>query len=144
MTSPTVVQLSLRYGLYVTAAVVVLGSIVGFLVAGVPGALSALVGAFLAAVFMGLTAVSILVADRLSRGRSTSGLYFGIILSTWLLKLIVVIVVALLARDQPWMNPYLFFGAVVVVVLGSLFADGVALQRARIPYVGDDMLPGER
>ena len=139
MTSPTVVQLSLRYGAYIAAAVLVLGALVGFLVDGVPGALSALVGAALAAVFMGLTAASILVADRLSRGRSTSGLYFGIILATWLLKLAALIVVALIAGNQPWMNPYLFFGAVVVVVMGSLFADGLALQRARVPYTGDNL-----
>ena len=144
MKSSSVLWLALRYGAILTAAVAVLGSIVGFAVAGLPGLLSALVGALLAATFMGLTAGSILIAERVSRGRATSTLYFGIILGTWVVKLIVFAVVAFLVRDLPWMQPYLFFGAVVVVVIGSLFADGVALQRARVPYVGDIALPGDK
>ena len=144
MSSPSVLGLSLRYGAVVLVVVAVLGSVVGGVIAGVPGVLSVLVGGALAAVFMGLTAGSILFAERVSHGRSTGGLYFGIILGTWALKLIVFAVVAFLVRDLPWMQPYLFFGAVVIVVLGSLFADGVALQRARVPYVGDIALPGDK
>ena len=144
MSAPSVLGLSLRYGAVVLVVVAVLGSVVGGLVAGVPGVLSVLVGGLLAAVFMGLTAGSILIAERVSRGRSTGGLYFGIIIATWVAKLLVFVVVAFLARDQPWMHPYLFFGTVLVVVVGSLIADGVALQRARVPYVGNIALPGDK
>jgi hypothetical protein len=144
VTSPSVEGLALRYGAFLTVGVALIGSVVGFAVAGWPGVLSVLVGAVMAALFMGLTAISILVASRVSRGRSTSGLYFGIIIGTWALKLVVFVVIAFLARDQAWMQPYLFFGATVVVVIGSLVADGVALQRARVPYVGDIALPGDK
>jgi len=141
---PSVLGLALRYGAVVVAVVAVLGGAVGVLVAGVPGLFSVLIGAVLAAVFMGLTAGSILVAERVSRGRATSGSYFGIIIGTWVLKLVAFTVVAFLVRDLPWMQPYLFFGAVLIVVIGSLVADGVALQRARVPYVGDIALPGDK
>ena len=144
MNSPSVLGLALRYGAVVFVAVAVAGSVVGGLVAGVSGVLSVLVGALLAAAFMGLTAGSILIAERVSRGRSTGGLYFGIILGTWGVKLIVFAVLAFLVRDLPWMQPYLFFGAVVIVVIGSLLADGVALRRARVTYVGDIALPGDK
>ena len=142
MKPPTVLGLALRYGALMTGVVAVFGSAVGIAVAGLPGMFSVLVGAVLAALFMGLTAASILFAERVSRGRPTSGLYFGIILGTWVLELIVFAVVAFLVRDQPWIQPYLFFGAVLVVVIGSLVADAVAMQRARVPYVGDIALPG--
>ena len=136
--------LALRYGAVVLVVVAVVGSVVGGLVAGVPGVLSVLVGGLLAAVFMGLTAGSILIAERVSRGRPAGGLYFGIIIVTWALKLLVFAVLAFLVRDLPWMQPYPFLGAVVVVVIGSLLADGLALQRARVPYVGDIALPGDK
>jgi hypothetical protein len=140
----SVLGLALRYGTAVFAVVAVGGSIVGGIIAGVPGVLSVLVGAFLAAAFMGLTAGSILIAERVSRGRPTSGRYFGIIVGTWAIKLVIFAAVAFLVRDLPWMQPYLFFGALVIVVIGSLLADGLALQRARVPYVGDIALPGDK
>lgn len=142
MNSPSVLTLSLRYGAIVTAAIAVVGAVVGYLVAGVPGLASALVGAVLAAVFMGLTAGSVVLANRVAPGAESVGLNFGIIAGTWLVKFVVFIVVVIALRGQPWLSPYLFFGAVVAAVLGSLVADGVALQRARVPYVGDIELPG--
>lgn len=144
MTSSSVLGLALRYGAILTGVVAVLGSVVGVVVAGVAGLMSVLVGAVLAAAFMGLTAGSILVAERVSRGRPTHGLYFGIIIGTWAVKLVVFAVVAFLVREQPWMQPYLFFATVLVVVVGSLVADAVAMQRARVPYVGDIALPGDK
>jgi hypothetical protein len=141
--SPSVLVLSLRYGTIVTVAVAAVGSVVGFVLAGVPGLVSALVGALLAAVFMALTAASMLIATRVSGGSALSGKYFGIIAGAWLIKLPAFIVIALLLRGQPWLNPYLFFGAAVIALIGTLVADGLALQRARVPYVGDIALPGD-
>lgn len=144
MTSSSVLGLALRYGAVLTGVVAVLGSIVGVVIAGIPGLASVLVGALLAATFMGLTAGSILVAERVSRDRPAGGLYFGIIIGTWAVKLVVFAVVAFAVRDLPWMQPYLFFAAVLVVVVGSLVVDGLAMHRARVPYVGDIALPGDK
>ena len=144
MTRPTtVLGLALRYGVIVTAAVAVIGSLVGLAVDGPAGLFSALIGAVMAAVFMALTSVSVIVADRVSRGRPSSALYFAIVIGTWALKVVVFVVVAFLVRDQLWVNPYLYFAAVLAAVIGSLVADGFALQRARVPYVGDIALPGD-
>ena len=142
-TNQSVLGLSLRYGAILTAVVVLIGCVAGFHIAGAPGVLSALAGALLAAVFMGLTAASIVVAERVTKGKPGSRLYFGIIIATWVLKLMVFVVVLFVLRDQAWVSPYLFFGAVVVVVVGSLVADGLAMQRARVPYVGNIALPGD-
>ena len=142
MTMSPVLTLALRYGaIFAVAVAIVVGSI-GFLISGFPGLIGGLLGAALAAVFLGLTAVSFLVAGRVAKGDSTSPIFFGIVIGAWLLKLIVFIVVEVLLRGQPWFNPFVFFGAVVVVVIGSLVLDAVAMYRARTPYV-DVSLPGQ-
>ena len=38
----------------------------------------------------------------------------------------------------------MFFGSVIVAVLGSLVVDVLAFQRSRVPYVSDIDLPDER
>jgi hypothetical protein len=137
-----VLGLSLRYGGILALGVAVVGSVVGYLVDGPAGLASALIGTALAAAFMGLTAVSILVAERVTKGRSGSGAFFGIVTGAWAAKVVVFAVVAFLLRDQAWVSPYVFFFTTLVVVAGSLVADGIALSRARVPYVGDIDLPG--
>ena len=143
MNNVAVLKRSLLYGGILAAAILVVGSVVGFLVAGLPGLTSAVIGALLAAVFMGLTAASVLLANRLAPNGTNLGLYFGIIAGVWFLKLAAFLVVALVLHSQPWLNPYLFFGAVVIAVMGSLILDGVALGKTRLSYVPDAVLPGK-
>jgi hypothetical protein len=133
---------ALRYGAVFAVAVAIVAGSIGLLVAGAPGLIGGLLGAALAAVFLGLTAVSFLIAGRVAKGDSTNPVFFGIVVGVWLLKLIVFIVVEVLLRGQPWFNPWVFFCAVVVVVIGSLVLDAVAMYRARVPYV-DVTLPGQ-
>jgi hypothetical protein len=139
--SATIVRRSLVYGSILTGAIAVVGSVVGYLVAGPRGLASAIIGAVLAALFMGLTAASVVLANRVAPNGTNLGLYFGIISVTWFVKFVAFIVVVLALRGQPWLNPYLFFGGVVAAVVGSLVADGLAIQLTRVPYVGDIALP---
>jgi len=138
----TVVARSLEYGTIVTGAIAVVGSLIGYLVAGTNGLASAIIGALLAAIFMGLTAGSVVFANRVAPNGTNLGLYFGIIAGTWALKFVAFVVVILLLRGQPWLNAQLFFGAVVIAVIGTLIADALAIQFSRVPYVGDIPLPG--
>jgi len=138
----TVVARSLKYGTIVTGAIAVVGSLIGYLVAGTNGLASAIIGALLAAIFMGLTAGSVVFANRVAPNGTNLGLYFGIIAGTWALKFVAFVVVILLLRGQPWLNAQLFFGAVVIAVIGTLIADALAIQFSRVPYVGDIPLPG--
>jgi hypothetical protein len=133
---------ALRYGGVVTLGIAIVGSVLGFLVAGLPGVYSALLGAGLAAVFMGLTAASILVASKVSSGSMLDTRFLAIVLGTWLTKLVVFLGVALWLRGLPWLDPVVFFVASLVAVVGFLVVDIVALQTSRIPTV-DVVLPGE-
>ncbi|CAN5443295.1 hypothetical protein BH09ACT4_BH09ACT4_23050 [soil metagenome] len=134
---------ALKYGAVVAASVAVLASAIGFLVSGVPGVMGALVGAGLAAVFLGLTTVSMLVASRVTRGDSTNPIFYAIVLGTVGVKLVLFLVLAIWLRGQTWMDPAVFAFTTIAAVIGSLIADALALSRARVPYVSDVTLPGE-
>ena len=132
---------ALRDGGIFAALVGVVAGVIGWLVAGAPGLVAGLLGAVGAAVFMGLTAVSILVAGRAAKGDLTSPVFFGIVLGAWVLKLLVFAVVVIPLRSATWLDPVVFFWAIIVAVLGSLVVDALAFARTRVPYASDVHLP---
>lgn len=146
MTAPTrssssiILRTTLVWSAVITGILAVVGAVVGLLVGGLPGLWSALVGVLLAALFLGMTAVIILIAGRM-QGPEKLPLFFGIVLGGWALKLVIFIVALLLLRGQPWLNGWVFFFAVLASVIASLVIDMVVLARARVPYVGDVELP---
>ena len=141
MTVAPLLTAALRYGAIVAAAVAVIAGAIGWATSGAPGLLGGLLGAVAAAVFVGLTAVSILIAGRVTKGDATNPAFFGIVLGGWVIKLVVFIVVLLVLRGQPWIEPLVFFFSVLVSVIASLVVDMVVMARARVPYVGDVELP---
>lgn len=143
MSMAPVLRLALCYGAVFAVVIAIVAGGVGFLVAGMPGLLGGLLGAALSAVFLGITAISFLIAGRAAKGDSTNPVFFGIVVGVWLLKLVVFVVIEVLLRGQPWFDPRVFFVAIVVVVIGSLALDAVAMTRARVPYASDVVLPGE-
>lgn len=143
MTVAHLLNRALRYGGVVAVAVAVIAGTVGWLNSGLPGLLGGLFGAALAAVFLGLTAVSMLVAGRVTKGDPGDPLFFGIVLGAWLLKLVAFVIAAIFVRAWDAVDPVVFFWAVIAAVIGTLIADVVAIARTRIPYVSDVKLPGE-
>jgi hypothetical protein len=143
VTIADVMTRALRYGAVVAVAVALVAGSIGAATSGVPGLLGGLFGALLAAVFLGLTAVSILIAGRVTRGDPTHPAFYGIVLGVWVLKLVAFVVAAILMRAWDAVDPVVFFWAVIAAVLGTLVGDVVALARARMPYVSDVALPGD-
>ncbi|WP_203135816.1 hypothetical protein [Microbacterium sp. JZ31] len=142
ISSTPVLRTALVWGAVATVVIAVVGGAIGYAMAGTDGMFSALAGAAIAAVFMLLTAVSILVANRWFGDQLYVPIFFGIVLGGWLLKLVLFIVALLILRGQPWIVPGVFFVALVVSVVASLAIDGIAMFRSRAPYV-DVKLPGE-
>ncbi len=128
-------------GLFASGLAVVAGG-VGLLVAGLPGLWAGLLGAALAFAFLALTALSMLIAQRVTEGEPNSPVFYGIVLGVWLLKLIVFFVFMSWLRGQGWLQPWVFFVTVIVAVIGSLVVDALAFVRSRTPYV-DVPLPGD-
>ena len=142
MNNTTILTRALRYGAILTIAVVVIGGIIGYLVGGVPGLVSALIGAGVTAVFMGMTAASFVVASRVAKLPEGIAVYYGIILGTFLIKLVVFLVLVISLRGAVWLNPTVFGFTIIAAVLGTLIVDSLALARGRVPYT-DAVLPGE-
>lgn len=135
MKNASVLSRALVFGGVVTLGIAIVGSVVGYVVAGPHGLASALVGAGLTAVFMGVTTLSQIIATRVTRRDPGSPLFYGIVLGAWLLKFVLFIVILLLLRGQPWVSPYVFFFSMIAAVIGSLVADTIAMIGARVPYV---------
>ncbi|MDO7881512.1 hypothetical protein [Antiquaquibacter soli] len=142
MKSATILARALVYGVILTVAIAVVGSLVGFLVAGVPGLVSGLIGAGLTALFMVLTAGSIVLAAKATKNEPSSTLFFGIVLGSWLLKFVLFIAILLVLRGQPFLEPLVFFFSILAAVIGSLAVDVIAFVGSRVPYA-DVPLPGD-
>ncbi|MDQ1113159.1 hypothetical protein QE418_002607 [Microbacterium testaceum] len=141
LSSTPVLRTALVWGGIVTAVLLVLGAVVGFLVGGGGGLGSALSGVAVSAIFLAVTAISILVANRWFGDPLYVPIFFGIVLGGWLLKLILFIVAIVVLRGQGWVDPVVFYVALVVSVIASLAVDVVVLLRMRIPSVSDVTLP---
>lgn len=118
----------LRDMLLATAVITVLGFVVGYLVAGLPGVLGALLGVVAALLFSGTTAVSM----RAVLGKPLTTLA-AVVLGTWLAKMIVLIAMLALLADQTFYDKYVFATVLFAVVIASMVIDVRAVVRARIP-----------
>lgn len=142
-TAAPVLRRALVYGAIVSFAIAVIGSVAGALVAELPGMLSALIGAGMGFVFLGLTAASILLADRVTGSDLLSPAYFGIVIGSWIVKFVVFLVLVFSLRDAPFVEPTVLFITLVAAVVGGLVTDMVAVTRSRVPYVSDVRLPSK-
>lgn len=115
---------------------IALGAI-GYVAAGQPGLVGAVIGSAISVFFLSLTALSIVIANRFISSDFYVVLFFVIVLGTWLVKFVAFIVAALLLRDQPWLNPTVLFISIIVGVLVSLIVDVVVVTKSRLPYVSD-------
>ena len=141
VSSNPLLRTTLLWSAAATAALAVIGGIVGFAVAGTSGLWSALIAILLAAVFLGLTAGTILIANRWYGDPLYVPIFFGAVMGGWVVKFALFIVVLLVLRGAEWLNGTVFFVALVVSVLASLVIDVVVMLKMRVPHVGDVSLP---
>ncbi|WP_411699908.1 hypothetical protein [Conyzicola sp.] len=126
---------TILFGGLLAVAIALVGSIIGYLVDGSVGLVSALIGAAMAFVFLGVTAGSILLANRIAHSDFLNPLFFVTVLGGWLLKFAVFLVLLFVLKDQPWINNVVLLLTVIVGVVGSLVVDVVVIARSRQPYV---------
>ncbi len=138
MSAAPVLKKALLYGAVFALVLGLVGGVIGLVTSGGPGLVSALLGAGMAAVFLGITALSILLASRFDIAA-----FFGIVMGAWLLKFVVFIVLAVVLRDQPWIQPTVLFLTLIVGIIGTLVIDLIVVTRSRLPYVSDVRLPGD-
>lgn len=142
-TSNPVLKSALKYGILLAIAIAVVAGVLGGVFAGIPGVASALVGTAMAVLFMGITAGSILLANRFAGSSAFIGAFFGIVMGAWLVKLVLFIVLVIVLKGQPWINPSVMFFSIIAGVIGSLVVDVLVVMKSRMPYVSDVSLPGD-
>jgi hypothetical protein len=140
-TSVPIFRKILVYGSILSVGIAVVGAIIGGIVVGSTGVISALVGALMAAVFMGITAGSLLIANKYAGRESAIGAFFGIVMGGWLLKFVLFLVLVVVLKGQPWVEPGVLFLSIIAGVIGSLVVDVVVLMKSRMPYTSDVTLP---
>ena len=121
---------ALKLSALLVVSVAVICSIIGYLLVGIDGLWTALIGAAIALVFTSLTVLSVLFGARLPLGG-----FYGLVLGGWLLKIVLfAVLMAALQRMEFIHGPTLFF-AIVLSVLGSLGIDSWVVLRSRIPTI---------
>ena len=121
---------ALKLSALLVVSVAAICSVIGFLVVGVDGLWTALIGSGIALVFTSLTVLSVLLGARLPLAG-----FYGLVLGGWLLKVVLfAVLMAALARMDFIHGPTLFF-AIVLSVLGSLGIDSWVVLRSRIPTI---------
>lgn len=143
VSSTPILRRTLIWSAVATGILAVIAGGVGYIVAQGQGLVSGLLGVLLAALFLAITGISILVANRWYGDPLYVQLFFAIVLGGWLLKLGVFVVVMILLSGQPWIHPMVFFLSIVAGVLMSLVIDVLVLTRMRLPHVSDTTLPTE-
>jgi hypothetical protein len=117
-------------GSLLIALIALVGSGVGFFVAGSKGVTSALIGSALALFFTSLTLLSVMLGRKLSLAG-----FFGVVMGGWLVKLVgFALMVAFLRNAEYIDGPVLFF-TLVAAIMGSLVIDSIAVLGARIPVI---------
>jgi hypothetical protein len=120
----------LKLGTILVLGITLLGSLVGYLVAGTSGILAALAGGLAAFVFTALTALSLLLGAKLNLGG-----FLGVVLGGWLIKMVLFLVLFRVLNDAAWLSkearPIVFF-TVVAAVIGGLVLDTLIVTKARL------------
>lgn len=143
VSSTPILRRTLIWSAVATGVLAVIAGGVGYLVAQSSGLVSGLLGVLIAAFFLAITGISILVANRWYGEPLYVQLFFAIVLGGWLLKLGVFFLVMVLVSGQPWIHPTVFLLSIVAGVLMSLVIDVVVLMKMRLPVVSDVSLPTE-
>jgi hypothetical protein len=129
----TVLRRAVVLGALVAGGVAVVAGGLGLVFAGTSGLISGLVGAAFALLFLGVTAIGLILAGRSLGTPLGPSVFFAVVLGGWIVKLLLFLVAMLLLRDQPWVQPVVLFLAIVATVIGSLAVDVVVVSRSRIP-----------
>lgn len=128
----------LRWSLVLTAAIAVVGGVVGWFVAGWPGVWSALVAAGITLLFTGVTALSIIFAAKFD-----PIFFVAVILGAWVLKFLVFLGVLAIVKQLGFTHPWMLWSCMVAAMLGQLLVDVLVVTRSRQGYVSDTQLPGQ-
>lgn len=141
ISSTPILRGTLIWSALAAAVLALVAAVAGFAIAGANGLWSGLVGVLLSFLFLGITAASILFANRWYGDALYVPIFFAIVLGGWLVKLGVFVVVMLILSNQPWVESAVLFVSIIAGVVLSLVVDAVVVMRMRLPNISDIQLP---
>ena len=103
VSSTPILRRTLIWSAAAAGVLAAVAALVGFMVAQTSGLVSGLLGVLIAVVFLAITAVSILVANRWYGEPLYVQLFFAIVLGGWLVKLGVFFLILVIVSGQPWL-----------------------------------------
>ena len=121
---------ALYWGLWLALSIGAVGGGISLLLNGVPGLLSALIGAAISAVFSVLTLLALVFGARLSLGA-----FYAVVMGGWLLKILVFLGLIAYLNGLAWLHRPTVFFSIVATVLGGLAIDALVVMRSRVPVV---------
>jgi hypothetical protein len=125
----------LRVGGVAAAVALPVAALIGYLLAGAPGAWGALIGMGLAVTFFAVTVAVALVTARMDPTR------LGIwVLGSWLVKMVLLIAVLALLREADFYSRPALLLSLLLGIVGSLLLEARIVTTTRVPYVE----PGQR
>lgn len=119
-----------KYSLLLVGVIAIIGGLIGFMVSGANGLVSALIGATIAFLFSIMTIVSVFIGSKLD----ITGFY-AVVLGGWLVKIVIFGIILVALRGAEFIDGPVLFATVVVTIMGTLAVDSLAALRARIPAV---------
>ena len=137
LTPSQVMQRAMRWDFVAAAVVAAGGALIGGLVAGGKGAISGLIGGAIVAALTAITATAVRIASRRASGPENAIVFVVVITTSWLLKLIVFIALAITLRHQAWIQPTVLFLTIIAGVVVSLVIEVLIVARSRVLYVPD-------
>lgn len=138
--SQAIFQKALWRSLAATVLLALACAAVGYAVDAQKGLLAGLFGALIGGVFMALSLVSILIANRQIANPLYVQLFFAIVLGALLLKMVVFLAIVYFAKDAAWLNTKILFISILAGVVLSLVLDLLMFARTRILTVSDAKL----
>lgn len=129
-----VFRTALRDMLVLVVALAVVGIVVGYLAAGMPGVWGAVLGVALTVIFSGTTVVSMLKTAGASATTTAA-----VVMGSWLAKMLVLILALALLRQFEFYDKWLLGGVLMVGVIGAALIDYRAVAHGRVPNV----IPGQ-
>jgi len=121
---------ALKLNLLLALLVAIVGCGIGFLVYGLPGVNSALLGAAIAVVFGTMTISSIRFGSKLGLNG-----FYALVLGGWLLKILLFAILLGVLQSADFISGPMFFFSVVASVLGGLAIDSYLVLSAKLPVV---------
>lgn len=120
----------LRAGAIASAIALPASAVLGYLFGGAAGAWGAVIGMSLAVAFFGITVGVALFTARMDPTK------LGIwVLGSWLLKMVLLIVVLVLLREQDFYSKPALFVALLVGTVGSLLLEAKVVTSTKVPYL---------